>query len=1107
MADTIPARIQKVAEQLAATPSFLKLLLDDSTEQTLSYSNLLIQSLRWTALYEHRGLRPGDKLVIILEQSVDLYASYLGAVLGGYIPTFFAPLTAKTNKSRYLADIQVLIANSQASLVVLDPHLTLDLAHAIDSARIVHPAALPNQAASFPSVPVDPNSVAFIQYSSGTTGLKKGVPITHAQLLLQLDTYSAAIELTPSDRIISWLPLYHDMGLIACFWMPLLKGISLTACSPIHWVTHPQILLQLIEQEKSTLCWLPNFAYLHLCKIADQSPHDLSSLRGITNCSEPILASTHEKFLSSFSPQNLRPSALWTCYAMAEAVFAVTCSRPGHPPRVHQGVVSSGFPLPGFDVRIVDGAIWLKGPCLLKSYYRHDKDPFITDDAGERWYVTGDLGFLSEGELFVTGRADDLIILGGRNIYPQDIEAIVNTIPGVIPGRCVAVGQPNKGSGTQELLILAETHLTDPIDRSRLCDDIAEATSAQRVVLKPHMWLAKSSSGKLSRKANVIRHFEECRDLSLLTPDVMEGRPRYPLTPGLEIRVLDPEDNELVPGYYGVVLIRPKRGTESQLPDHKAKVWRGEKWVYTGDLGGIDNDELVQVGTKDQAVNLHGSWYLLTHLERLLATVEGVHQERVAVLPHPNGTLVIIAECEKNPEDHRKRLIEAIPPPLLASVADVRCVPPLWLVDTRKGAESRHENFLRYEGLIHTVEPETPTETRVRAVISEFLSKRGSGEGSAIGIDSALIRSGRLDSLGIAQMILTLEDALGRPLPSFAQVGLDAYESVRSIARLVDAPLQAVSVAHSSAALDPANDRDRKTYHYLQGTRDHGMLILGSSRVRSLNSEKAGLGYKSYNYSVGSAQAEDAYCILQFLQEHWKSPPQVILLGIDVEAFTDYRTLDIRLANSHYLAPYVSRLDPWFHSGPQHRDALVAPQIEERALQILNDLRMQHGDPDGLFRYETEAGDFVLTGDNEHAKVYEARKPLTIVDPQGGMSTLVLRLRGFEKLQSERLEVFRSLLSLCEAEKIRIITFTTPVHAQVEAYLKETTNYSPRLNELNAWIAATRAQDSYGLWTHYHLPTPASFGGSDVDFCDGTHIGAYNSDLLVRHLLTNDQIG
>jgi fatty-acyl-CoA synthase len=342
---------------------------------------------------------------------------------------------------------------------------------------------------------------------------------------------------------VSWLPLYHDMGLIAAFHLPLFSRLTLIQLDPFQWVKVPLLLLEAISREKASLTWIPNFAYnLMACRISDDDMQsiDLSSMRMFINCSEPVRAESHEKFYRKFSRYGVRKETLSACYAMAETTFAATQTEPGReanrlevdrnalargmvkmceddtPGRV---CVSSGKPIQDCSIRIIDengldlpegfvGEIVIKSLSLFDGYRNNQlKTEEVLRDG---WYSSGDLGFLFHHEYYIIGRKKDLIIIAGKNVYPEDVEDAVNQVDGVIPGRVIAFGEEDLDAGTEMVSVIVETHQVSAHEKKRLKDDIVRAGMAidvtiAHIYLMPPRWLIKSSSGKPGRKINKER--------------------------------------------------------------------------------------------------------------------------------------------------------------------------------------------------------------------------------------------------------------------------------------------------------------------------------------------------------------------------------------------------------------------------------------------------------------------------------------------------------------------------------------------------------------------------------------------------------------------------
>ncbi len=487
------------------------------------------------------GIAPRDLVVIAHTQNLECIYAFWGALLIGAIPSMFPTLTEKLDPDIYMRGMAELVALSGVRVVLTTDEFAPEL-----SARVTCPVYGSTALLAAPSgtlTAYTPNAaeIAFLQHSSGTTGLQKGVALSHDAVLNQLASYSDAIALTSADVIVSWLPLYHDMGLIAGFLMPLIQGVPLVLMSPFEWARSPAMLMRAIHDYRGTLTWLPNFAYNHCARRIrqrDTEGLDLASMRLFINCSEPVYAESHALFAERFAANGVVPDMLAVSYAMAENVFAVTQTPLNAQPALdvidrialesdlhavpvptyHAHAVtkvSCGAPIAGTQVRALDahgaelperqiGELVVSSDCMLTEYYRRpDLDPFV-----DGWYRTGDRGYIAGGEIYVIGRSKDLIINAGKNVYPQDIEAIVNGVAGVHPGRVVAFGVPDAREGTELIAVIAETDVTETDARKALSAAIRAAVAASSTVTLSYVelvdakWLIKTSSGKIARGAN-----------------------------------------------------------------------------------------------------------------------------------------------------------------------------------------------------------------------------------------------------------------------------------------------------------------------------------------------------------------------------------------------------------------------------------------------------------------------------------------------------------------------------------------------------------------------------------------------------------------------------
>jgi acyl-CoA synthetase (AMP-forming)/AMP-acid ligase II len=525
-------------------------------EINLSYKNLLDHAASYAKAYQAAGIQPGEPIILLLQHGHELITSFFGAILHGAIPAIMPFLTEKLSPERYRNSLESLIKITRPAAVVTYAEFLDEVEGARQPKDSIRAVLIPDQQIDLIDWTWEelegnqskPGDTVLLQHSSGTTGLQKGVALSHQAVLNQIEAYAAAIQLSDDDVVVSWLPLYHDMGLIAGFIMPILARIKLVLMSPFDWVRAPHRLMTAISTHRGTLCWLPNFAY-NFCtkKIRDRDLEDvdLSSWRAVINCSEPMRWESHEMFYDRFHVYGLRRESLATCYAMAENVFAVTQGGISEPVKVdvierlalqsHSQAVptddpersvrmlSAGTPIMGTEIRVVDkngddlpersvGEIIIRGNCLLNGYFNR---PDLTDKAffGD-WYRTGDLGYLSDGHLYITGREKELIIVGGKNIHPQDLEEIVNQIDGIHPGRVVAFGIYNENLGTEEVAIVAESSFesdSEKLEVSRLIrDSIARNTdvAARHVLVVEREWLIKTSSGKIARGANREKYLE-----------------------------------------------------------------------------------------------------------------------------------------------------------------------------------------------------------------------------------------------------------------------------------------------------------------------------------------------------------------------------------------------------------------------------------------------------------------------------------------------------------------------------------------------------------------------------------------------------------------------
>lgn len=526
---TIPAAILSIAH--AAPDRLFVRFSKKGKEQDISFGQLVEDAQHFAAAYRARGLCAGQKAVFILPHHASQYAAYLGVMLAGGVPAFLTPFNHKLQPDIYGPRQQTLICNIQPDLIITDaagrPDLQRFLPEWCDRVISVDDRTPRDESLNHTVLqprPISPDDIALVQYSSGTTGARKGVALTHRMVLDQVAAYAEAIKLNDADKIISWLPLYHDMGLICSFMLPVVTGTPVFAMDALEWVAQPGLLFEAIEKFKATLCWQPNFAFNHLARsIRPDQSWDLASLRLLVNCSEPCRKTAFERFLVRFTAMGIRPEILQVSYAMAENVFAVTQTPVGQ--TVHSleemgyhkaapNILSSGSPVRGVELKIItdDGAIAAEGEsgeiCLRSpfGFSRYvGRDHLALDDSG--WYHTNDLGLIVQGQLFVLGRKDDMLICRGKNIMASDVEDVLSNAPGLHPGRCVCLGIYSEAAGSQDLVFVAETSLPKDqhTDLRRQIQTQIEAVcglAPTAIYLVPLGWIVKTSSGKLDRPGN-----------------------------------------------------------------------------------------------------------------------------------------------------------------------------------------------------------------------------------------------------------------------------------------------------------------------------------------------------------------------------------------------------------------------------------------------------------------------------------------------------------------------------------------------------------------------------------------------------------------------------
>ena len=540
---------------------------DGERSLTLTFGELYAAGNRCAAELARRGVPAGGRVALMLPTSRAFFVSYAGILLAGAIPVPIYPPFRADRIEEYAARQSAILNNAEVCLLLtfrraeavaklLRPRVP-SLTGVVDAEKLIEAA----DKAQGPSPGVSPlhvtgsrarqgSDIALLQYTSGSTGDPKGVMLTHANLLANMRAIGEAVQLGPDDVGISWLPLYHDMGLIGA-WLTLLHfGTPLAVMSPLAFLTRPERWLQAFHKHRGTIAAAPNFAY-ELCvrKIADKDIKgvDLSSWRAALNGAEPVNPETLERFAERFASYGFRREAQLPVYGLAESSLAVTFPPLGRGPLVDRveretftaqgravpagsedetaiAFVSSGKALTGHEVRIVDesgsevpdrteGFLWFRGPSAASGYYRNPKAteellPLGSATApGEfAWVNSGDRAYRADGEFYVTGRVKDIIIKGGRNLYPHEVEELAARAEGIRKGCIVAFGLKDEASGTEKMVVVAETRERDAARRSAIASAVTDLVSRglglppDRVELIPPGSIPKTSSGKLRRE-------------------------------------------------------------------------------------------------------------------------------------------------------------------------------------------------------------------------------------------------------------------------------------------------------------------------------------------------------------------------------------------------------------------------------------------------------------------------------------------------------------------------------------------------------------------------------------------------------------------------------
>jgi acyl-CoA synthetase (AMP-forming)/AMP-acid ligase II len=543
-----------------ATDVLLHIVVSERNTVALTGRDILRESQRLAKLSPASA---GQVVLLLLPHSVELFLLHIGLILTGRVPAILPWPTSRVDPEKYQRNLLHQFRNLPAEELITIPMLAANLGSALPCRVVGCPMKGIERWEKAFSIPLsfskcddvgpsgvpfqDSGETLFLQFSGGTTGAQKAVAITSPILIRQLERLRDALPFSSTDVVVSWLPLYHDMGLIGCLWLPLWNGAPSVQFAASDWLLNPGLLFEFIERHGGTFCWLPNFAFSYLAGQRERmaGPYSLAHVRGYVDCSEPVRLHTLRAFVETFADWGVSMQQIRASYAMAENVFAVTQTKAGRepsviartalvragnsPPRAFEFMddvyVSSGEPLGGMQVRIVSplgivcaeregGEIHLSTESLFAGYW--GSQGFMTSQfTSDGWYATGDFGFMADGELYVIGRLKDIVIVGGQNVFPEDVEVMVNQVAGIYPGRVVAFGIVNSHD-TESLIVVAEMKGAYDRDRATALEkEIAKliltaiGIGPGRVVVVPERWIVKSTAGKISRRETRERYLRD----------------------------------------------------------------------------------------------------------------------------------------------------------------------------------------------------------------------------------------------------------------------------------------------------------------------------------------------------------------------------------------------------------------------------------------------------------------------------------------------------------------------------------------------------------------------------------------------------------------------
>ena len=536
------------------------IFLNAGVERRRSYADMYDAARAAASGLLALGLNRGDLVALVIADGEQFLTTLFGASIAGLVPASLYPPASTSALRQYLVATAGILRSCGARAVVTTPGLQPHFAELLSLCPHLSYVVTCSSLCARPlesTADVSADDIAFVQFTSGSTSAPKGVIVTHRNLSTNVGAFSgpSGVAASPADCAISWLPMYHDMGLVGMAIGAAYGGLSAVLLPPLAFVRRPADWLRAISRYRGTVSFAPSFAYdmaVRRVKERDLEGLDLSSWR-VAGCgAEPIHAPTLAAFAEKFRPVGFRETSFLPCYGLAEHVLAAACAPRGRAPRSEAlaaadvtgrqvatpaatgdaaaiTVMSCGMAFPGHQIRIVDeygcqlperiiGEICLAGPSVTPGYYKGEDLTARTIRDG--WLHTGDLGYLSNDELFVCGRLKDVIIVNGRKYHPQDLEWVIGDLPGIRPGRVAAFGTAGRGRGDRAVIVVEPSGtmpaaaLADSIRRrivdlcGLLVDDVVLASAGA---------VARTTSGKVRHAATKLRY--EQGDLAAAADD------------------------------------------------------------------------------------------------------------------------------------------------------------------------------------------------------------------------------------------------------------------------------------------------------------------------------------------------------------------------------------------------------------------------------------------------------------------------------------------------------------------------------------------------------------------------------------------------------------